>query len=93
MCTAIVYNLRAPAYTYINKVIRPYKRSPPVGSLSTICYSLGENPNAFPNTSIQDSPTMHNILSVNARVTLLAIHLKLKVAMVQDTLHQFCGCP
>jgi hypothetical protein len=36
---------------------------------------------------------MHNTLSVNARVTLLAIHLKLKVAIVQDTLHQICGCP
>ena len=36
---------------------------------------------------------MHNILSVNARVTLLAIHLKLKVAIVQDTLHQFRRCP
>ena len=36
---------------------------------------------------------MHNSLGVNARVTLLAIHLKLKVAMVRDTLHQFCGCP
>ena len=36
---------------------------------------------------------MHNILGVNARVTLLAIHLKLKVAIVQATLHQFYGCP
>ena len=36
---------------------------------------------------------MHNILSVNARVTLLAIHLKLNVATVQDTLHQFRRCP
>ena len=36
---------------------------------------------------------MHNILSVNAHVTLFAIHLKLKVAIVQDTLHQVRRCP
>lgn len=36
---------------------------------------------------------MHNIPSVSARVTLLAIRLKLKVAIVQATLHQCYGCP
>lgn len=69
--------------------MRPNKRSPRWGPCQLFVTRWGKS-QCFPKYI---NPGLRHILSVNARVTLLAIHLKLKVAIVQDALHQFCGCP